>query len=220
MDFPISERNFEVISSAAVIVSNSQFFSTSNILFHTSAAVSFISLFRSKKSARLCWTFLSGVKCKRNSVYSLCNGKMLGSRSLTVLVISVSALCPIAHRKVSFMSISSCSRYCGSISLEFVIIDKSISLVILIYCTTSATRDLHRSYHVSPGLVWITSGCTSGRPSSMSGHWVVIGCLLTDRLSDFAGFPLMGRYCWSRPYVSYCVLLSVKLILTAPCCNV
>ena len=117
----MSERNFEAISSAAVIVSNSQFFSTSSILFQTSAAVSFLSLFKSKKSDRLCWTFLSGVKCKRNRVYSLCRGKMLGSRSLTVLVISVSAL--------------SCSQYCGSICLEFVIIDRSISLVILIYCT-------------------------------------------------------------------------------------
>ena len=108
MVFPVRERNFEAIRSAAVIVSNSQFFSTSSILFHTSAAVSFASLFKSKKSARLCWTFVSGVKCKRNRVYSLCSGKVLGSRSLTILVISVNALCPIAHKKVSFISSSSC----------------------------------------------------------------------------------------------------------------
>ena len=125
------------MNSAAVIVSNLQFFSTSKILFHTSAAVSFVSLFKSKKSARLGCTFFSGVKCRRNKVYNLSNGRTLDSRSLTALVISVNALCPIAHRKVSFISSSSWSRNCGSISFEFVMVDKSMSLVIFIYCTNS-----------------------------------------------------------------------------------
>ena len=153
MDFLISERNFEAISSAAVIVSKSQFFSSSSVLYHTSAAVSFIS-FKSKKSARLSWTFLSGVKCKQNRVYSLCSGGMLGSRSLTVLFISVSALCPIAHRKASFISSSSCSWYFGSISLEFVMIDRSISLGILIYCTNFRHQRfaLELSYFSRPGM--------------------------------------------------------------------
>ena len=166
----MSEKNFEAISSAAVNVSNSQFFSTSSILFQTSAAVSFVSLFKSKKSARLCWTFLSGVKCKRNSVYSLCSGKMLGLRSLTVLVISVSALCPSAHRKVSFISSSSCYWYCGGISLEFVKIDRTISLVILIFCTNFRHQrfPLKLSYFSRLGInnFWVQSGL----PTSVSGH--------------------------------------------------
>ena len=122
------------MSSAAVIVSNSQFFSTSQMLFHMSAAISFVSLFRSKKSAGLCCTFLSGVKCKQKKLYSLCSGRALSSRSLTVFVISAIALCPIAHRNVSFISSSSCSRNCGSTSFELAMIDKSISFVISMYC--------------------------------------------------------------------------------------
>ena len=89
----MSDKNFDARSSAAVIVSNSQFFSTSIIRFHASAADSPCSLFRSKKSALLCCTFLSGVKCKRNSVYSLCNGSELGSLSLTVF----NAMFPIRY---------------------------------------------------------------------------------------------------------------------------
>ena len=57
------DKNFDARSSAVVIVSNSQFSSTSRIRFHTSAADSPSSLFRSKKSALLCCKFLSGVKC-------------------------------------------------------------------------------------------------------------------------------------------------------------
>ena len=123
------------MNSAAVIVSNSQFFSTSRILFHTSTAVSFVSFFRSKKSARLRGTFLSGLKYSQNKVYNLYNGRALGSRFLTVFVISVSALCPIAHRNVSFISSSSWSRKCGSASFELAIVDKLISFVNLMYCT-------------------------------------------------------------------------------------
>ena len=37
----------------------------------------------------------SGVKYNRNNEYSLCNGNELGSLSLTVLVISVIAFCPL-----------------------------------------------------------------------------------------------------------------------------
>ena len=112
------------------------FFSTSSIRFHTSTADSPSSCLRSKKSALLCWTFLSGVKCSLNNVYSLYNGSELGSLSLTVLVISVTAFWPpIAHRNISFISVSNCSRYCGSISLLFVIFERSRSLVIFMYCT-------------------------------------------------------------------------------------
>ena len=107
VDLPMSDRNFDARSSAAVIASNSQFFSTSKIRFHTSAADSPFPLFRSKKSALLCCTFLSGVKCSRNSVYSLCNGSELGYLSLTVFVISVIAVCSIAHKNMSFISSSS-----------------------------------------------------------------------------------------------------------------
>ena len=100
------DRNFDAKSSAAVIASNSQFFSTSRICFHTSAADSPIPLFRSKKSAPLCCTFLPDVKCSRNNVYSLCRGSELGSFSLTVFVISVIAVFPIAHKNLSFISSS------------------------------------------------------------------------------------------------------------------
>ena len=102
VDLPMSDRNFDARSSAAVIASNSQIFSTFRIHFHTSADDSPFPLFRSKKSALLCCTFLSGVTCSRNSVYSLCNGSELGSFSLTVFVISVIAVCPIVHRIMSF----------------------------------------------------------------------------------------------------------------------
>ena len=115
--------------------SNSQFFSISRILFHTSAAVSPFSLYRSKESDRLCCTFRSGVYCNRNRAYSLCSGRELGSLSLTVLVISVRAFCPIAQRKMYFSSVSNCSRYCGNISLEFTIGEMSISFVIFTYWT-------------------------------------------------------------------------------------
>ena len=80
-------------------------------------------------------SFRSEVKCNRNSEYNLCNGSELGSFSLTVLVISVIAFCPIAHRNMSFISASNSSWYCGSISLLFVIVDRSRSFVILVYCT-------------------------------------------------------------------------------------
>ena len=50
----MSDKNFDARCSVAVIVSNSQFFSTSRIRFHTSAADSPSSPFRSKKSALLC----------------------------------------------------------------------------------------------------------------------------------------------------------------------
>ena len=102
----MTDRNFDARSSAAVIVSNSQFFSTSSIRFHTSAADS--------PSSRLRY------------VYNLCNGSELGSLSLTVLVISVIAFCSIAHRNMSFISVSNWSRYCGSISLLFVILMRTV----------------------------------------------------------------------------------------------
>ena len=101
----MSDKNLDARSSAVVFVSNSQFFSTSEILFQTSTADSPFSLFRSKKSALLSCTFLSGVKCRRNSVYSLCNGSELGSLSLTVFVISVIAVCPDAQRNMPFFPI-------------------------------------------------------------------------------------------------------------------
>ena len=123
------------MSSAAVIVSNSQFVSMCKIFFHTSAVVSFVSPFRSKKSTRLCCAFLSGEKCKWKKVYNLYNGRTLGSRFLTVFVIPVSALCPIAHRNVSFFSSSSWSRNFVSTSFKLVMIDKSMSFVIYTYCT-------------------------------------------------------------------------------------
>ena len=87
----MSDRKFEAMSSGAVLVSILQLFSLSKVLFHTSAAVPFVSLFKSKKSALLCCTFLSGVKCSLNKVYSLSNGNALGCRSLTVFAISVNA---------------------------------------------------------------------------------------------------------------------------------
>ena len=68
-------------------------------------------------------------------MYSLYNGRALGSLFLTVFVIFVSALCPIDHRNVSFISSSSWSRNCGRTSFELDIIDKSMSLVIFMYCT-------------------------------------------------------------------------------------
>ena len=117
------------MSSAAVIVSNSQFFLTSKILFHMSATVSFVFLFRSKKLSQLCCTFLYGVKCKPDKVYHVCSGRALGYRSLTVFVISVSAFCPIAHRNVFFISSSRWSRNCGSIYFELVMIEK-----IVVFC--------------------------------------------------------------------------------------
>ena len=89
----------------------------------------------SKKCDRLCCTFRSGVYCSWNRVYSLCSGRELGSLSPTVLVISVSAFCPIAHRNISFISVSNCSRYCGNISLEFTIGEMSISFAIFTYWT-------------------------------------------------------------------------------------
>ena len=93
----MSDRNFDARSSVAIIAPNSQFFSTSKICFHTSAADSPFPLFRSKKSALLCLTFLSGVKCSRNNVYRLYNGSELGFLSLTVFAISEIAVCPIAQ---------------------------------------------------------------------------------------------------------------------------
>ena len=51
--FPITEKNFEASSSAAVISSNSQFFSNSRIRFQVSAAESPGSFYRLKKSAQL-----------------------------------------------------------------------------------------------------------------------------------------------------------------------
>ena len=53
----------------------------------------------------MCCIFLSGVMYSPNNVYNLYNGKALGSFSLTVFVISVSALCPIAYRNVSFFRV-------------------------------------------------------------------------------------------------------------------
>ena len=93
----------------------------------------FVSLFKSKKSAQLCCTFLSGVKCSRNKLYSLHNGIALGSRSLTIFVISVNACCPIAHRNVSFITSFSWSQYCRNTSFELVISDMSISFDLLMY---------------------------------------------------------------------------------------
>ena len=49
VDFPKSDRNFEAKNSPALIVSKSQFSSTSKILLQLSAAVPFISHLRSKK---------------------------------------------------------------------------------------------------------------------------------------------------------------------------
>ena len=69
-----------------VIVSNSQFLSTSSIRFQTSAAGSTSFRFRSKKSALLCWTFLFGVKCSRSNVYELFNGSELDSLSLSLSI--------------------------------------------------------------------------------------------------------------------------------------
>ena len=131
----MTDKNFDTSSSAAVIVSNSQFFSTSSIRFHTPVADSPSSRLRSKKSAVLCWTFLSGVKCSRNNVYNLYNGSELGSLSLTALFYSVIAFCLIAHKNISFISVSNWSRYCGSLSLLFGIFERSKSLVIFIFCT-------------------------------------------------------------------------------------
>ena len=102
--FLIFLRSFK--SSAAVLVPNSQIFSTSRIRFQTSAADSPSSRLSSKKSALLCGTFLSCVKCSRDNVYILHNGSELGSLSLTVLVISVLGFCPIADRNISFISAS------------------------------------------------------------------------------------------------------------------
>ena len=77
VNFLMLDKNFDARSSAAVIVSKSQFFSNSSIRFHTSAAVSpssrfkpwkFQALTESMKSALPWCTFLSGVKCSRKSV--------------------------------------------------------------------------------------------------------------------------------------------------------
>ena len=81
VDSLITYKNIDVKSSAAVIVSNSQFLSTSSVRFQALVADSPSSRFRSKKSALLCWTFHSGV---RNSVFNLCNGSELGSLSLSL----------------------------------------------------------------------------------------------------------------------------------------
>ena len=91
--FPMSDRNFDARSSFAVIFSNSQFFSTSIIVFQTSASDLPISLFRSKTLALLCFTFASIVSCRRNRVTNLYNRRNFGSFSLTSFVISLSALC-------------------------------------------------------------------------------------------------------------------------------
>ena len=75
VDFPMTERNFDANSSAAVISSNSQFFSVSRIRFQVSAAVSPGSFFRLKKLALLWCLFHSGIKCSLNSAYKQYNGK-------------------------------------------------------------------------------------------------------------------------------------------------
>ena len=151
---------------------------------------------------RLCCTFLSGVKCRRSKMYSLCNGRALGFRSLTVLVISVSAVCSIAHRNVSFISSSSWSRNCGSIFFNLSWLTDPCLWSFFYIVQISATKDLHWHYCVSLSLEWINSGYMSGRPSSTSSRWVANSCLLTDRLSDFDAFPLVGSCRWSRPFVS------------------
>ena len=66
--FPITDRNYDASSSAAVFSSNSQFFSISRMRFHVSAADSPGSRFRLKKSALLWCLFFSGIKCSLKSV--------------------------------------------------------------------------------------------------------------------------------------------------------
>ena len=95
---------------------------------------SVFSLFRSKKVPTVLYdTFFC--KCNRKRVYSLYSGKDLGSLSLTVVVNSEVSFWPIAHRSMSFISVSSCSQYFGSISPVFVIAERSMSLVIFTFCT-------------------------------------------------------------------------------------
>ena len=190
----MSDRNFEARSSAAVIVSNSQFFLTSKVPLRIFAALSLVSLFKSKKSALLCCTFLSGVKCSRNKAHYLCNGKALGSRSLTVLVISVSPLFPIAHRNVSLIS---CSwlRYSDRTSFEFVMIDKSISFVIFHVMDKLPPPKVCAGTVMKRIIVW----CKFGPALYMSSHWYqqvawgLIGCPIM--LS-----PFVERCCVCLPF--------------------
>ena len=77
----------------------------------------------------------SGTKCNLKSLYSRYKDREFGSLSLTVFVISVIADCRIAHMNTYLISSSNWPLNCGSISLEFVIFDKLISRVILIYWT-------------------------------------------------------------------------------------
>ena len=91
VDLPINDRNIDAMSSAGVKLSNSQFSSVWRILVHTSLAVSLGSRIIPKKSARLWNLFLSGIKWSQNNEYSWFIFIFLGSLSLTVFLISVTA---------------------------------------------------------------------------------------------------------------------------------
>ena len=153
-DLQMKDKNVDVRSSAAVIV-QIRSFSSSMIHFQTSAADSPSSRFRSKKSALLCKTFLSGVNCSQNSVYSLYNRSELGSLSSTVFVISVIAFCPFAQKNMSFISVFIWSR---SVLWQYLFIvryiDRSKSFVISVYSKISATTCLYWCSLALPKLEW------------------------------------------------------------------
>ena len=165
--------------------------------------------FTSKKSALLCCIFLTGVKCRRNSVYSLCNGSELGSLSLSVFVISVIAVCPSAQRNMSFISDPNWSRYCGSISLLLVVVDRSMSYVISIYWTNFRHRKfaLVWSFFSNVGMV---SFCVQIGSAALFIVSLVSRCPLACDTADVDAFPpFLGVFSGSSSYDFFCFIICV-----------
>ena len=157
------------MSSAAVIVSNSQFFSTSEIFFDTVRPL----LFR-----------LFPLLCRKNRlgcVVRFFHGKSANGKTCTICI-TVGHWVPVLSPCLSFLSVHFVRSPIGKYLLSRVPVGLGIVAVPLlswswltIRCPlsfirtaqTSATKALRWNYGASLGLEWIVSGCMSGRPLSL-----------------------------------------------------
>ena len=90
----------------------------------------------------------------------------------TVLVFSVSALCPNAQRNISLISDSNCKRYCGKISPELIIVVRLMSFAICAFYTKF--HSLKFALELSCFWAWSVCVRRTGRPSSLLSHWAVV----------------------------------------------
>ena len=138
------------------------------------------------------------MKWRRNNAYNWFIFILLGSLSLTVLVISVTAASPSAHLKISLIFISSSSLYSANISLSVVIVFESMSCVVLTYCMKrfhhSFASCMVRFSNIGSVIFWWVFVLPFLSPDSSLEEPLLVG---SDRL----------------------IFSLVFVILTAPCCN-